>query len=129
MAPAPPPVEDDTTYADETYADDTYASTQYGNSTVNGGKKKENPILKKLFASCESDALGSVHRAWAVTVLFMVLFFIVAIIEGEKFVCFLVLLLVAVTVFLEVVLCLHDIRCVIERHFDFIRNIDTRLSL
>ena len=75
------PVEDDTTYADET-VDDTYASTNYGNSTVTSGKK-ENPILKKCFVSCESDALGSVHRAWAVTVLFMVLFFIVAIIEGE----------------------------------------------
>jgi hypothetical protein len=78
MAPA---VADDTTYADET-VDDTYASTQYATSTINGGKKV-NPILKRLFMSCESDALGSVHRAWAVTVLFMVLFFIVAIIEGE----------------------------------------------
>lgn len=73
------PVEDDTTYADET-VDDTYASTY--NGTVTSGKK-ENPILKRLFATCEQDALGSVHRAWAVTVLFMVLFFIVAIIEGE----------------------------------------------
>ena len=77
------PVEDDTTYADET-VDDTYASTNYGNSTVTSGNK-ENPILKKCFVSCESDALGSVHRAWAVTVLFMVMFFIVAIIEGEFF--------------------------------------------
>mmetsp|Transcript_27245 Transcript_27245/g.41141 ORF Transcript_27245/g.41141 Transcript_27245/m.41141 type:complete len:184 (-) Transcript_27245:384-935(-) len=76
------PVEDDTTYADET-VDDTYASTNYGNSTVTSGKK-ENPILKKCFVSCESDALGSVHRAWAVTVLFMVLFFIVAIIEANQ---------------------------------------------
>ncbi len=82
------PVEDDTTYADET-VDDTYASTYNGNSTVTSGKK-ENPILKRLFATCEQDALGSVHRAWAVTVLFMVLFFIVAIIEGELVVRFLV---------------------------------------
>mmetsp|Transcript_11764 Transcript_11764/g.18052 ORF Transcript_11764/g.18052 Transcript_11764/m.18052 type:complete len:185 (-) Transcript_11764:423-977(-) len=76
------PVEDDTTYADET-VDDTYASTYNGNSTVTSGKK-ENPILKRLFATCEQDALGSVHRAWAVTVLFMVLFFIVAIIEANQ---------------------------------------------
>jgi hypothetical protein len=76
MAPA---VEDDTTYADETL-DDTYGNT----STINGGGKKANPILKRLFQTCESDALGSVHRAWAVTVLFMIIFFIVAIIEGER---------------------------------------------
>ena len=82
MAPA---AVDDETYADET-VDDTYASTNYGNSTVGGtvSGKKQNPILKKIFSSCENDALGSVHRAWAVTVLFMVLFFIVAIIEGES---------------------------------------------
>ncbi|KAL7426842.1 hypothetical protein ACHAXM_000617 [Skeletonema potamos] len=75
MAPA---VEDDTTYADETL-DDTYGNT----STINGGGKKANPILKRLFQTCESDALGSVHRAWAVTVLFMIIFFIVAIIEAS----------------------------------------------
>lgn len=81
------PAVDDETYADETYADDTYASTNYGNSTVGGpgpSGKKQNAILKKIFSSCENDALGSVHRAWAVTVLFMVVFFIVAIIEGES---------------------------------------------
>lgn len=76
------PAEDDTTYADDT-VDDTYASTYAGNSTVTSARNKDNPILKRLFATCEQDALGSVHRAWAVTVLFMVLFFIVAIIEGE----------------------------------------------
>mmetsp|Transcript_43762 Transcript_43762/g.93054 ORF Transcript_43762/g.93054 Transcript_43762/m.93054 type:complete len:185 (+) Transcript_43762:194-748(+) len=46
--------------------------------------KKANPILKRLFASCEDDALGSVHRAWAVTVIFMVMFFVVSIIEATK---------------------------------------------
>ena len=78
MAPAAAGEEE--TYAEETL-DGTYASTQY-NNTANGGKRG-NPILSKLFSTCEKDALGSVHRAWAVTVLFMVVFFIVAIIEGE----------------------------------------------
>ena len=86
---APPLVEDDTTYNDGGTVDDTYASTQYTSSTHPGAPngamlgKKQNPILTKLFMTCENDALGSVHRAWAVTVLFMVVFFIVAIIEGE----------------------------------------------
>lgn len=46
--------------------------------------KKRNPILKRLFASCEDDALGSVHRAWAVTVLFMIVFLIASIVEASK---------------------------------------------
>ena len=41
------------------------------------------PILKQLFVGFEDDAPGSVHRAWAVTVLFMVIFFTVSISEGE----------------------------------------------
>ena len=73
--------EGDTAGGDDTY---TYDETTLGASTENGGKRKGNPILKKLFASCEDDALGSVHRAWAVTVLFMIVFFFVSIIEGES---------------------------------------------
>ena len=63
-------------------ADDTYTYDDTINDSV-ARQKKGNPILRKLFASCEDDALGSVHRAWAVTVLFMVIFFVVSIIEGE----------------------------------------------
>lgn len=71
-----------TTLGDDTYAD-TYADTYDDTAVDTPGKRKGNPLLKKLFASCEEDALGSVHRAWAVTVLFMTMFFITAIIEGE----------------------------------------------
>ena len=80
---------DDVTEGDTAGGDDTYTYDETtAVSTENGGKRKGNPILKKLFASCEDDALGSVHRAWAVTVLFMVVFFIVSIIEGKGcFVC------------------------------------------
>ena len=69
---------DDTASAtgDDAY---TYDDTLTESSRSN---KKGNPILKKMFASCEDDALGSVHRAWAVTVLVMVLFFVVSCIEG-----------------------------------------------
>ena len=92
--------EDENTYGGDETIDDTYASNQYATSTVNGGKKS-NPILKKIFLSCESDALGSVHRAWAVTVLFIVLFFIVAIIEGEWWFLF-------VSLFLEMLVVYSD---------------------
>lgn len=63
--------------------DDNYTYDDTATSTLDLSRKKGNPILRQLFASCEDDALGSVHRAWAVTVLFMVVFFIVSIVEGE----------------------------------------------
>lgn len=83
---------DDTTSAggDDKYMGDTYDDT----ITTDLRPKKYNPILKKMFATCEDDALGSVHRAWAVTVLFMIVFFIVAIIEGEFIWCVVIALCV-----------------------------------
>lgn len=83
---------DDTTSAggDDTYMGDTYDDT----ITTDLRPKKYNPILKKMFATCEDDALGSVHRAWAVTVLFMIVFFIVAIIEGQFIWCVVIALCV-----------------------------------
>ncbi|KAL9183136.1 hypothetical protein ACHAXT_004923 [Thalassiosira profunda] len=74
--------QDDGTSAggDDTYTRDTYDDTL----TEASRPKKGNPMLRKLFASCEDDAMGSVHRAWAVTVLFMFIFFIVACIEASK---------------------------------------------
>ncbi len=38
--------------------------------------------LSLLFGSCSSDPVGTVHRAWSVTLLMTLLFFIMAIIEG-----------------------------------------------
>mmetsp|Transcript_10391 Transcript_10391/g.18757 ORF Transcript_10391/g.18757 Transcript_10391/m.18757 type:complete len:187 (+) Transcript_10391:146-706(+) len=65
--------------------DDTYTyDDTVGTDAEMTAQKKGNPILKRLFASCEDDALGSVHRAWAVTVLFMVIFLVVSCIEATK---------------------------------------------
>jgi hypothetical protein len=36
-----------------------------------------------LFNSCVADPKGSVHRAWSLTLLLSVIFFIIAIIEGK----------------------------------------------
>ncbi|CAB9504276.1 expressed unknown protein [Seminavis robusta] len=38
-------------------------------------------ILGRMFGSCASDPKGSVHRAWGISLLFVVLYFVVAIIE------------------------------------------------
>jgi hypothetical protein len=51
---------------------------------MNSNNSSSIPILKQLFVGCEDDAPGSVHRAWAITVLFMVIFFAVSISEGES---------------------------------------------
>jgi hypothetical protein len=39
--------------------------------------------LAFLFRSCNPDPKGSVHRAWSVTMLLTLIFFILAIIEGK----------------------------------------------
>ena len=46
--------------------------------------RSQKTILNRLFKSCEKDAVGSVHRAWALAVLFMLLFFVFAILEGKS---------------------------------------------
>lgn len=58
--------------------DNTYDTSR---SAVGSGSN--NRYLTNMFISCEEDAVGSVHRAWAATVLLMTIFFIVSIIEGK----------------------------------------------
>lgn len=70
------------TAGDDNYTYDDTLATETSRQQLQG-QKKGNRILKQLFSSCEEDALGSVHRAWAVTVIFMVVFFVVSIIEGK----------------------------------------------
>ena len=40
-------------------------------------------LLNKLFASCAADPRGSVHRAWGVSLIFVILYFVVSLIESE----------------------------------------------
>mmetsp|Transcript_4817 Transcript_4817/g.11171 ORF Transcript_4817/g.11171 Transcript_4817/m.11171 type:complete len:187 (-) Transcript_4817:377-937(-) len=73
---------DDGNDDDGTSAADTYGYT--GGSSELGPERKGRPILQRLFAACDDDAVGTVHRAWAVTVLVMVAFFAASIIEATK---------------------------------------------
>lgn len=78
-------VPDDGTSAggdDNTY--NTYDSRGGGGGGDRDGRGIS--ILTTLFSSCEEDPLGSVHRAWGVTVLLMTLFFAVSIVEGEIYI-------------------------------------------
>jgi hypothetical protein len=50
---------------------------------IEGTSSPGQGILSKLFSSCSSDPRGSVHRVWGISLLFVVLYFIVAIFESE----------------------------------------------
>ena len=85
--------DDGTSVGDNTYDDDVTIPPPGGGRSKSGGGGGGSrgrgggyggiPALGRLFASCEVDPLGSVHRAWAVTVLLMTIFFVVSIVEGE----------------------------------------------
>ena len=68
---------DDATFDDATFDDQTHATN------VDYVREKGHGILSKLFSSCDGDPQGSVHRAWGITLLFIVIFFVLAFIEGE----------------------------------------------
>lgn len=74
---------DDATYDDATYADATYATNADELTQVDYIRGKGHGILSILFSSCAGDPKGSVHRAWGITLLFIVLFFAMAFVEGE----------------------------------------------
>lgn len=42
-------------------------------------------ILSQIFSSCATDPRGSVHRVWGISLLFVVLYFVVAIFESMYF--------------------------------------------
>ena len=49
-----------------------------------------NGLLDRLFRSCSADPRGSVHRAWGISLLFVVLYFALAIVESKylRMACF-----------------------------------------
>lgn len=45
--------------------------------------ERANGVLDKVFGSCADDPKGSVHRAWGVSLLFVLLYFAISIAESE----------------------------------------------
>jgi hypothetical protein len=45
---------------------------------------EKNGILSVMFSSCSPDPRGSVHRAWGISLLFVVLYFILSIFESKS---------------------------------------------
>jgi hypothetical protein len=40
-------------------------------------------LMGKMFRACSSDPRGSVHRAWGISLLFVVFYFVLAVIESK----------------------------------------------
>ena len=53
--------------------------------------EKKNGILSTLFSSCAPDPRGSVHRAWGISLLFVVVYFALSIFESKYYVLLLLL--------------------------------------
>lgn len=52
-------------------------------SAMSGEIPEKNGILSAMFASCNPDPRGSVHRAWGISLLFVVLYFVLSIFESK----------------------------------------------
>lgn len=52
-----------------------------GSMGVDAPTGRQNGILNKMFASCAPDPRGSVHRAWGISLLFVVVYFSLSIFE------------------------------------------------
>ncbi|EEC48567.1 predicted protein [Phaeodactylum tricornutum CCAP 1055/1] len=50
-------------------------------TTYDRGVRATNGFLSKVFVSCAGDPKGSVHRAWGLSLLFAVLFFVLSVVE------------------------------------------------
>ena len=46
-------------------------------------QERANGLLDRLFGSCAEDAVGSVHRAWGLSLIFVLLFFCLSVVESE----------------------------------------------
>ena len=56
-----------------------------GSMGVDAPVGRQNGILNKMFASCAPDPRGSVHRAWGISLLFVVVYFSLSIFESKSF--------------------------------------------
>ena len=57
---------------------ETDGASYYGQATTNS-------ILTRLFRSCSDDPKSSIHRAWGLTLILLVVFFVVAVIESKSY--------------------------------------------
>jgi len=80
-----PVIVDDTDDAMDDDDDDAMANDNdnYNNDYYERATTRANGLLSKLFVSCSSDPRGSVHRAWGVSLIFVILYFVVSVFESK----------------------------------------------
>jgi len=66
---------------DGTTTNITTVNDDDGGILPSSAQQKGESIMSRVFASCSDDPKGSVHRAWGVSLIFLVLYFILAIVE------------------------------------------------
>ena len=49
---------------------------------LNNSNSSQDTFLAKLFDPCSDDPKGSVHRAWGLTLIFLVIYFTLSVIES-----------------------------------------------
>jgi hypothetical protein len=54
-----------------------------GNNAFEEGMSRASGFLDKAFRSCAADPKGSVHRAWGISLIFVLLYFVMSVIESE----------------------------------------------
>ena len=59
------------------------AADNYTGTSPTTVSAEKNGILTAMFSSCSPDPRGSVHRAWGISLLFVVVYFVLAIFESK----------------------------------------------
>ena len=74
-------VDDDSSAAGANLSNNHRVTTD-GSGNVDVMFRSVNGCMDRLFSSCSDDPKGSVHRSWAISLLFMLVFFIISLIES-----------------------------------------------
>jgi len=61
------------------------ALAQDDESIYDRGYTVANGLLGKMFNSCADDPKGSIHRAWGISLIFIILYFVLSILESKSF--------------------------------------------
>ncbi len=60
------------------------AADAESSSALQRGMSAADGVLTKVFTSCAADPRGSVHRAWGVSLIFIIVYFSLSIVEGTS---------------------------------------------
>jgi hypothetical protein len=59
------------------------SNTNNGEGYMDRGFSTADGILTKAFSSCSEDPKGSIHRAWGVSLIFVIIYFVFSVVESK----------------------------------------------